>query len=124
MSKGLGSPTGRDGSGVWTLTIADGTYALSCRPLEDPERDCGGGYDGTVLDPVFEAGLVQGPGTRCSSSTTRKSSSELTGCSLPCAPLPTIQVDWALAGEAMTFSEMKGEYTAYHLTIEPLQKIG
>jgi len=120
-----GVPVGPGFPGTWTVTIADGTYALSCRPIDDPERDCGGGYgDDGVLDPIFEAGVIYGTGNTVFFVYDSEVHSELTGCDLPCQPVPTIQVNWELEGDVMTFSDEKGEYGAYHLLVNPWTKIG
>ena len=39
MSAGNNNASGW--SGVWSLQIQDGTYALTCRPLDLPGKDCG-----------------------------------------------------------------------------------
>ena len=36
-----GLSNGPGWTGTWTLEIADGTYAISCRPLDRPTIDCG-----------------------------------------------------------------------------------
>ena len=120
-----GAPTGDGWSGIWTLTISDGTYALSCRPSEDPNRDCGGGYDDAgILDPIFEAGLVRGSGNTVFFVYDSQVHSDLTGCELPCFPLPNFQVDWELEGDVVTFTDLKGEYVAHHMLIKPWDKVG
>ena len=46
--------------GTWTLEVKDGTYAVTCRALDDAQQNCGGsnGYEGAL-----EAGDLRGTGS-------------------------------------------------------------
>ena len=51
--RGIRGLSNGDGwSGIWTLDVKDATYALTCRPLDLPGKDCGG----STTDGVLEAG--------------------------------------------------------------------
>ena len=66
-------------SGTWTLRVHDGTFALSCRPLDAPGRDCGT----VVSDTPFEAGQLRGTGETVYFVPDPKMLSRLSGCRLP-----------------------------------------
>ena len=97
-------------SGIWSLEIEQGTYFISCRPLDDPGKDCGNFVfdDEVTFDPIFEAGFVRGSGNTANFVYDAEIHSELTGCELPCFPLPTYSVIWVLEGDALRFSDLKG----------------
>jgi hypothetical protein len=111
-------------SGVWTMRLRDGTYALSCRPLDLPRTDCGH----VVADHVLEAGLLKGDDTTVWFIGNPKLLSDLSGCELPptaddpdaCFVVPPYSASWSQEGEQLTFSDSK----AYHLTLAPWQRVG
>jgi TRAP-type C4-dicarboxylate transport system substrate-binding protein len=114
-------------SGTWTLTVQDGTYALTCRPLERPGRDCGGAFS----DNPLEAGYLRGDASSVSFVFDAELLASLSGCTLPastttdgaCYPLPTYSADWALAGDELTFTDVAGEAGVY-LGLGTWRKIG
>jgi TRAP-type C4-dicarboxylate transport system substrate-binding protein len=95
-------------TGTWTLTIHDGTYALTCRFLDDPQRDCGNaGVEGVVL----EAGYVRGTGAEVYFVGDGGVESRMTGCKLPpsdqpgyCFVLPPYGYTWSIEGKQLTFT--------------------
>ena len=111
-------------SGTWTLTIKDGTYALTCRPLDRPGRDCGN----SVFDGALEAGRLRGAGDRVWFELDAQLLAALTGCQLPpsrtdpghCAPRDTYSARWTLVGDKLTFSDSD----VLHLVLEPWRRIG
>lgn len=116
LSNGLGW------SGTWTIEIADGTYALMCRPFESPDNDCGNAYKGgsdIPLDAVFEAGYLKGSDDRAFFVYDAGLHDELVGCG-ECFPLPTYSATWSLDGTTLTFAAESGN----HLTVNPWEKIG
>jgi TRAP-type C4-dicarboxylate transport system substrate-binding protein len=120
LSNGLGW------SGTWTIEIADGTYALMCRPLHSPDDDCGNAYEGDSdfpLDAVFEAGYVTGTDDRVFFVYDAEVHDELAGCG-ECFPLPTYSARWSLEGSTMTFTAGPGVPPPAHLTIKSWEKIG
>lgn len=111
-------------SGTWTLTIKDGTYALTCRPLDQPGRDCGN----VVIDGALEAGHVRGAGDQVSFEYDAQLHSSLSSCQLPasrtdpghCNAIDTYSATWTLAGDLLTFSDSD----VLHLVLEPWRRIG
>lgn len=113
-----GASNGPGYTGTWTLEVSDGTYAMTCTPLEDPGRDCGN----TVTNDVLEAGYLRGTGDTVYFVYDAELHSQLSGCELPCTPIPTYRVTWALDGDSLQFSEMRG--FALEKVLKPWQKIG
>jgi TRAP-type C4-dicarboxylate transport system substrate-binding protein len=122
-----GGNNGPGWSGTWTLDISDDTYVLTCRPLDAPGRDCGG----TISDGALEAGRLQGADGTVSFVHDSDLLASVSGCALPpsttqeghCYPIQPYTADWAMDGEALTFSDARnGE--GLHLVIEDWQRIG
>jgi hypothetical protein len=99
---------GQGSTGTWTLTIHDGTFTLTCRFLDDPQRDCGNaGVEGVVL----EAGYVRGTGAEVYFVGDGTVESRMTGCKLPpsdqpgyCFVLPPYGYTWSIDGKQLTFA--------------------
>ena len=123
---GAGLSNGSGWTGTWTMTIQDGTYAMTCRPIEDPDVDCGGAFSTGEIphDAVLEAGYVRGSENVIAFVYDADIHSRLTGCELPCFPLPTYEMTWALDGDTLTFGEGPGSYEAYQMMINPWTKVG
>ncbi len=122
-----GLSNGDGWSGIWTLDVNDATYALTCRPLTLPGRDCGQ----EDSDGVFEAGHLVGTGDRVAFVSdfdvlppdaeigcTPPESSGLTGC----GPAPTYTATWALEDHTLLFTEGDG-HGASTLLINPWVRI-
>lgn len=125
-----GFSNGPGWSGTWTLLVEDGAFALTCQPVDDPGKDCGG----TVSDQALEAGLLVGE----TSSVTFVSDTEeaveaaakLTGCEPPSSsgtgtcpqPLPAYSATWELSGDELRFTDPAGNPS--HLVINPWRRIG
>jgi TRAP-type C4-dicarboxylate transport system substrate-binding protein len=102
---------GNDGgfSGTWTLRVQDGTYALSCRPLELPGTDCGH----TNTTDVLNAGFLKGNEDTVWFVTDAPLMAELSGCELPptaddpdaCFVLPPDEASWRENGDRLAFSD-------------------
>jgi len=112
-------------TGTWTLTIDDGTYQMTCRPIENPGKDCGSStYEGPL-----EAGYVRGTGDVVHFVYDAEVHSALTGCATtpevapPCYPIPTYSVTWSLDGDVLTFSDSQ-PFVVYDKVLEPWTKIG
>jgi hypothetical protein len=112
-------------TGTWTLTIEDGMYQMSCRPIENPGKDCGSStYEGPL-----DAGYVRGTGDVVHFVYDAELHSALTGCATtpevlpPCYPLPTYSVTWSLDGDTLTFSDSQ-PFMVYDKVLEPWTKIG
>jgi hypothetical protein len=97
-------------SGIWTLTIDDGTYAVTCRPLDLPGRDCGNlTFDEVVtFDTVLDAGFVRGTDDTVFFVYDAATHSAHTGCELPCFPVPTYSLTWAIEGDELVFTSADG----------------
>ena len=111
-------------SGIWTMQVSDGTFTLTCRPLDLPGTDCGT----TVTDEELEAGQVKGDDTTVWFIGDPEIMSELTGCELPpttddpdvCIMAPPYSASWRRDGDRLTFTDSE----AYHLTLVPWQRVG
>ena len=122
-----GLSNGSGWTGIWTMEIIDGTYAVTCRPIEDPNADCGGAFGSGEIpyDAVLEAGYVRGTENMAFFVYDAEIHSRLTGCELPCFPLPTSQMTWEVEGDTLTFRDPEGAYEAYYqMTIKPWTKVG
>jgi TRAP-type C4-dicarboxylate transport system substrate-binding protein len=115
-----GATNGPGWTGTWTLEVSDGTYALTCTPLDDPESDCG--HAGT--DDVLDAGYLRGTGDTVYFVYDAQLHSQLSGCELPCNPLPPYRVTWAMDGDNLRFSDLSPEVGALDKVLTPWQKIG
>jgi hypothetical protein len=111
-------------SGIWTLTIDDGTYALTCRPLDLPGKDCGNlVFDQSfTFDTVLDAGFVRGDGDTVFFVYDAETHSSFTGCELPCFPQPTYELSWSMGDDELTFTSDDGSGPAEKL-IEPWRQI-
>lgn len=121
-----GLSNGPGWTGTWTLLIEDGTYQLTCRPIDQPERDCGnsGGYEGAL-----EAGYLRGTGDVVYFVFDTELLSQLTGCQLPadntpghCYTLPDFKLTWTLDGNELAFTSIDGA-EAWERLLKPYQKI-
>jgi TRAP-type C4-dicarboxylate transport system substrate-binding protein len=119
-----GHDNGSGWSGVWSLQIEDGTYAINCRPLDLPGKDCGNlTFDDVVtFDSVLEAGYVRGSEDVVYFVYDAQVHSDLSGCELPCFPASTYSVVWELEGEEITFGDLQGAGPVGQGT-EPWRKI-
>lgn len=125
--EGAGLSNGSGWTGTWTMTISEGTYAMRCRPIEDPAVDCGGAFStGNIpYDAVLEAGFTRGSGNTVFFVYDANVHSQLTGCELPCFPLPTYEMAWTIDGDTLAFSDPDGQYESYsQLTIKEWTRIG
>ena len=73
-------------SGTWTLEIEDGTYAITCRPLDLPGNDCGNSLEEGVLD----AGYLRGDNEDAWFVPDGDVMAQLTDCTWPEEPAPDI----------------------------------
>ena len=122
-----GLSNGSGWTGIWTMEITDGTYAVTCRPIEDPNADCGGAFGTGEIpyDAVLEAGYVRGSENMAFFVYDGEIHSRLTGCELPCFPLPTSQMTWEAEGDTLTLQDAEGASEAsYQMTIKPWTKVG
>jgi len=111
-------------TGTWTLTIDDGTYQMSCRPLADPGRDCGN----STYQGALDGGYVRGTGDVVYFVYDAEVHSALTGCATtpevapPCYPIPTYSVTWSLDGDLLTFSDSQ-PFVVYDKVLKPWTRI-
>ena len=75
-----------------------------------------------LRDPL-EAGYVRGSDGVVYFVYDAELHSALTGCDLPCFPLPTYSVRWSLDGDVLTFSDSQ-PFVFYDKVLEPWTKIG
>jgi hypothetical protein len=92
-------------SGTWTMVIEDGQWEISCRPLDDPGRDCGG----AVVDHPLELGDLRGTGDTVYMLADEQAVAALQGCELPangleghCYPVFDYMLTWSLDGGELT----------------------
>jgi TRAP-type C4-dicarboxylate transport system substrate-binding protein len=122
-----GAPDGPGFSGIWTLTLRDGTYVLTCKPLDQPGHDCGN----EVTDEALEAGYLRGEGSTAYFVFDSLLFSKLTGCLLPasatdethCYSEPLVAVSWHLDGNTLRFTSPNPVGAAYHLSLLPWRRI-
>jgi hypothetical protein len=115
-------------TGIWTLNLNDGTYVLSCRPLDMPGQDCGT----VVTDAPVEAGDLRGRNHRVFFVYDEQRVAALNGCkhdpNAPqdqrCTPLSPYSVTWSSRGDQLTFSD-PGSFgpQAAHLWLRPWTRI-
>lgn len=110
-------------SGTWTMTVQDGTYELTCRPLDLPGADCGS----MITSDVLDAGQLKGDDTNVWFIGDPNLLSRLTGCELPttvddpdaCFVLPPYNASWRQEGDQLTFADTE----VHHLTLSPWQRV-
>jgi hypothetical protein len=97
-------------TGTWTLTVEDGTYRLSCRVIDRPDKDCG---NSGHSDHVYEAGHLRGTGQTVYFAQDIELLSELAGCTVTSSNIPErcmvvdpYSMTWKLDADALTFSEL------------------
>ena len=114
-----GLSNGPGWSGIWTLTVENATFALTCRPLDEPGRDCGQ----SVTDDILEAGRLDGAGDQVRFVSDREVWADLTGCSLSTCPLyEDYSAGWRLEGDRLRFSDPEGAASSY-LAIVPWGRV-
>jgi TRAP-type C4-dicarboxylate transport system substrate-binding protein len=113
-------------SGTWTLTVRQGGYEITCRPLQLPGADCGR----EVTDAVLEAGDLRGAGQAVYFVGVPERMSRLTGCQLPaspdaghCRPPEPYRATWELHGTLLTFTDVWFPCECDTLSLKPWQKI-
>lgn len=124
--RAAGVSNGPGWSGTWTLTVEDSTYALTCQPVAAPGSDCGNvpyGQDGFTFDSVLEAGILRGDDTRVAFAYDADLHSELSGCELPCYPLPEFSFRWSISGDELQLADDGNPTPAHNYTIKPWKKI-
>jgi TRAP-type C4-dicarboxylate transport system substrate-binding protein len=115
-------------SGTWTLRVRAGTYEVRCRPIANPDLDCGK----SVYDGPLELGDLRGTGSTVYFVLRPDRLAAATGCQLPasrskaghCFIAPTFQMDWQLAGDQLVFSNYVSSWTNPQFIMEPWTKIG
>jgi C4-dicarboxylate-binding protein DctP len=120
-----GQSNAEGSTGIWTIEVDDGTYVMSCAPLDLPGIDCGNGGNGIV-----EAGYLRGTGNTVWFVYDVEMTSEQNGCQMPVSNEPGhcgggahFHVDWALDGDTLTFSNFGPENSGSDFTIEPWTRI-
>ena len=120
-----GLDNGPGWTGMWTLQVSNGTYALSCRLLDLPSKDCG---NSGLPEATYAAGLLRGSGNRVTLVFDAEALAEHVGCALPlsemppCIETPPVTMTWALDGDELTFSDPSGAVEEAFV-IKPWQKI-
>ena len=115
-------------TGTWTLVVDDGTFELSCRPLDHPGTDCGH----EVQDVPLEAGDLKGTGHDAYFVYVPERLAELTGCTLPvsqtrpgaCFAGQSYKMTWAVDGDRLSFSRFVSDWKDPQYLIEPWTRIG
>lgn len=119
-----GLPNATGNSGIWTLTLTGGEYALMCRPMDDPGIDCGHfEYTGAdSYDTVLEAGYIRGDDTRAWIVYDPAVHDRFAGCG-ECFPASTVAVEWQLDEGALILTDPTGD-TTVQWVVKPWEKIG
>lgn len=113
-------------TGTWTLRVADGTFQLSCRPLESPGTDCGH----EVFDGPLEAGRLRGVRDQVFFVYDPHLLSRLSGCTLPvsqtrpgaCFDGGNYRMAWSTDGTSLSFSDFRGQPDAVYI-VQPWRRI-
>ena len=109
-------------TGTWTMTIDDGTYAVTCRPIDANGKDCGNqpiGAEGLPEGTVLEAGHLLGDDTHVFLVYDGPMHSDASGCELPCHPLPTRIYTWRVNGEELVLGAVEGGHSEASFTLSP-----
>jgi len=111
-------------TGTWTLSVADGTYALACRPNGLPGKDCGNIEFGEDHPPdaILEAGYLRGSEDVVSFMYDAAVHDRLVGCG-ECFPVPTSTVGWSLDGDELRLTDVGEQVNHATLVIEGWTKI-
>jgi TRAP-type C4-dicarboxylate transport system substrate-binding protein len=116
-------------TGTWTLTFRDGTFQLTCRPLDLPGKDCGT----NVTDSPLEAGHLWGSDQTAYFVDDAELLSRLSGCRLPpshtvpghCYSGPNYRMTWSVSGDTLRFSDyVPASFPNHQFLLSDWQKIG
>jgi TRAP-type C4-dicarboxylate transport system substrate-binding protein len=127
-AKRLGLLNNDGTTGTWTLTVKSGSFALSCRFIDQPDIDCGHSHaDGATV----EAGRLLGTGNTAFFVGDVDMLHKASGCLLPasatldghCNLIPPYWLDWSLTGAQLTFSNGGGDLDAQQYEIAPWTSI-
>lgn len=121
-----GLSNGPGNSGIWTLTVTGGEYALTCRVLDHPDDDCGGAYNdpSTTLDTVLEAGYLRGDDDRVWIVYDASVHDRLEGCGECHGEVePSESLDWGFDGAALVLTDPT-DATEIQWVVNPWEKIG
>ncbi len=122
-----GLSNGPGWSGTWTMTIDDGTYALTCQPITAPGKDCGNvtyGQDGVTFDTVLEAGYLQGDDMSVVFAYDPEVHSQHTGCELPCLGEFELAFTWSMNGDRLQLVDVSTADPYHQHTLKPWTRIG
>jgi TRAP-type C4-dicarboxylate transport system substrate-binding protein len=111
-------------TGTWTMRIEDGTFVVTCRPLDLPGTDCGH----ATTDDALEAGYLRGDDGTVTFVPDGALLAQETGCELPpteddpdaCLVLPPYSATWTQDGDQLEFRDS----TQHHLTLATWQRVG
>ncbi len=127
-AKRLGVPMEYGPTGTWTLTVEAGTFALSCKFIDQPDIDCGHSHaDGATV----EAGRLLGTGDTAFFVGDVDMLQKENGCLLPvsqtqdghCFVIPPYWLDWSLTGDQLMFSNQGGNPDGLEYEIAPWTRI-
>ena len=121
-------------AGLWTLTVADGSYQIDCTPVSPPGNiDC---WYGQVLPADVdwnprEVGTVTGDASTAFFAHDPELEAELTDCDPSSSDTPSscgepwrTKVTWTLEGDVLTFTDQVATEPNYPFVVEPWTKIG
>lgn len=127
-AKRVGVPNEYGTTGTWTLAVEAGTFALSCKFIDQPDIDCGHSHaDGATV----EAGQLLGTGNTAFFVGDVDMLQKANGCLMPvsatldghCYAIPPYWLDWSLTGELLTFSNQGGDPDGLQYEIAPWTRI-
>lgn len=107
-------------TGTWTITVAHGTYAYTCKSDVLGARDCG--ESGADPDFVLEAGYLRGDAHVVHFVYDRAVHDRLADCGA-CQPIPTKNVGWSMHGDQLTFSDIGQQVNDPLLIVKPWTKV-
>jgi TRAP-type C4-dicarboxylate transport system substrate-binding protein len=115
--------------GTWTLTVDKGTFALSCKFIDQPQTDCGQSHaDGATV----EVGRLRGSGNTVYFVGDLEMMRQATGCLMPasmtldghCVLVPPYWLQWSLDGDQLSFTAGGGDLDWEQFSAVPWTKIG
>lgn len=116
-------------AGIWTLTVKPGTFELECRPLSNPDEDCGNHVITKTHPYLVEVGKLRGDGATVWFVDDAALVTKLTGCDpqSECGAVDPYRLAWQATGSGLRFSGYVGRSnpagTVTNWTAKPWVKI-
>lgn len=125
---------GKGFTGVWTLTVGGGAFAMDCSPLREST-----GFDCNYVEALpadfdhnpREVGQLRGSGSTAYFVHDPEIEASQTDCVFPpseteensCLPSITNRVSWELADDTLTMRDLVSDSPSYQLVVKPWSRI-